>query len=82
MAYCDADYAGDSGTRRATTRYFFSLGLGAISWCIKRQLTVALSSTEAEYRSATMTAQEIKHLAQAVNGGPPSADRIPSKAFL
>ena len=56
MGYCDADYAGDCGTRRSTTRYFLSLGTGAISWCSKRQPTVALSSTEAEYRSAAMTA--------------------------
>ena len=26
MGYCDADYAGDCGTRRSTTGYFFSLG--------------------------------------------------------
>ena len=50
MGYCDADYAGDCGTRRSTTGYFFSLGTGAISWCSKKQPTVALSSTEAEYR--------------------------------
>ena len=50
MGYCDADYAGDCDTRRSTTGYFFSLGTGAISWCSKKQPTVALSSTEAEYR--------------------------------
>ena len=35
MGYCDADYAGDCGTRRSTTGYFFSLGSGAISWCVR-----------------------------------------------
>jgi len=64
MGYCDADYAGDSCTRRSTTGYFFSLGSGAISWCSKRQPTVALSSTEAEYRSAAMAAQESTWLKQ------------------
>jgi len=58
MGYCDADYAGDCATRRSTTRYFFSLGSGAISWCSKRQPTMALSSTEAKYRSAATAAQE------------------------
>jgi len=58
MGYCDADYTRDCGTRRSTTRYFFSLGSGATSWCSKRQPTVALSSTETEYRSAAMAAQE------------------------
>ena len=44
--------------------YFFSLGSGAISWCIKIQLIVALSSTETEYQSAAMTAQESTWLKQ------------------
>ena len=64
MGYCDADYTGDCGTRRSTTWYFFSLGSGPISWCSKRQPTVVLSSTEAEYRSAAMAAQESTWLKQ------------------
>ncbi|KAI5682109.1 hypothetical protein M9H77_03337 [Catharanthus roseus] len=48
--YCDADYAGDHDTRRSATEYMFSLGSRVISWCSKRQPTVSLSSTEAEYR--------------------------------
>jgi hypothetical protein len=64
LCYCDADYAGDYGTRRSTTGYSFSLGSGAISWCSKRQPTVALSSTEAEYRSAAMAAQKSTWLKQ------------------
>ncbi|KAK3009164.1 hypothetical protein RJ639_014064 [Escallonia herrerae] len=47
--FCDADYAGDKSTRRSTTGYCFNLGSGAISWCSKRQPTVFLSTTEAEY---------------------------------
>ena len=50
MGCYDADYAGDCGTRRSTTGYFFSLGSGPISWCSKRQPTMSLSSTEAKYR--------------------------------
>jgi len=64
MGYCNADYARDCGTRRSTIGYFFSLGSGPISWCSKRQPTVALSSTEAEYRSAAMAAQESTWLKQ------------------
>jgi hypothetical protein len=57
VGYCDADYAGDYDTRRSTNGYSFSLGSRIISWCSKRQPTVALSSAKAEYRSATMAAQ-------------------------
>ena len=64
VGYCDADYAGDHDTRRSTTGYVFMLGSGAISWCSKRQPTVSLSSTEAEYRAAAMAAQESTWLMQ------------------
>ena len=40
------------------------LGSGAISWCSKRQPTVSLSTTEAEYRAAAMAAQESTWLMQ------------------
>ncbi|XP_052478501.1 uncharacterized mitochondrial protein AtMg00810-like [Gossypium raimondii] len=49
VGYCDADYAGDHDTRHSTTGYVFMLGSRAISWCSKRQPTMSLSTTEAEY---------------------------------
>ncbi|XP_048498244.1 uncharacterized mitochondrial protein AtMg00810-like [Beta vulgaris subsp. vulgaris] len=64
VGYCDADYAGDLDTRRSTTGYVFNLGSGAVSWCSKRQPTVSLSSTEAEYRVAAMETQECVWLMQ------------------
>ena len=57
-AWCDSDWAGDPDSRRSTTGCVFSLGTGAISWSSKRQPTVALSSTEAEYRAACYAACE------------------------
>lgn len=49
--WTDSDWAGDIDMRRPTTGYCFTLGSGAISWS-KKQPTVALSSTKAEYRAA------------------------------
>ena len=64
MEYCDADYAGDCGTWRSTKGYFFSFGSAPISWCSKRQPTVAISSTEDEYQSVAMASQESTWLKQ------------------
>ncbi|KAL5567911.1 hypothetical protein UlMin_024486 [Ulmus minor] len=67
VGYCDVDYVGDHDTRRSTTGYVFKLGSGTISWCSKRQPTVSLSTTEAEYRAAAMVAQESTWLIQLMN---------------
>ena len=56
FGYTDADWAGCSYDRRSTSGYVFSFGSGAVSWRSKKQPTVALSSTEAEYRGAAMVA--------------------------
>ena len=58
--YTDADWAGSVSDRRSTSGFVFSLGSGAVSWSSKKQPTVALSSTEAEYRGAAIaTCEEI-----------------------
>ncbi|KAE8665560.1 PLAC8 family protein [Hibiscus syriacus] len=67
MKTCDVDYAGDHDTRRSTTGYVFKLGSETISWCSKRQPTISLSTTEAEYRAAVMAAQESTWLIQLMN---------------
>src|SRR5271169_2914569 len=56
----DADWAGDVNTRRSTTGYVVMLNNGAIAWRSKRQVTVALSTTEAEYMAVTEAAKELK----------------------
>ena len=56
--YSDSDWAGDLDTRRSTSGYMFKIGGATISWCSKRQLTVARSSTEAEYVALSAAAQE------------------------
>ena len=58
FGYTDADWAGSAQDRRSTSGYVFSLGSAAVTWSSKKQPTVALSSTEAEYRGAALAACE------------------------
>jgi len=46
--YTDTAYS-NLNEQRSTTRYIFIAARGAITWQSKKQSTVALSSTEAEY---------------------------------
>ena len=47
--YADADYAGEVDTRRSTTGFVFFVHGSLVSWKSKRQHSVTLSTTEAEY---------------------------------
>lgn len=56
--YTDSDWAGSIDDRRSTSGYVFQLGSKSISWSSKKQATVALSSSEAEYIASTSAACE------------------------
>ena len=58
IGYSDADWAGDMDDRHSTSRNVFFLAYGAVSWLSKRQATVALSKTEAEYVALSKATQE------------------------
>jgi hypothetical protein len=58
VRYYDADWASDLEDRRSTTRFVFMMGGGAVSWSSKRQPTIALSTTEAEYMPSTEDTKE------------------------
>ena len=58
VGYTDVDWVGNAADRRSTSGYALSLGSAAIAWSSKKQPTVALSSTEAEYRGAAVTTCE------------------------
>lgn len=64
VGYADADWASDKDTRRSTTGYLFKLGSSTISWGCRLQPTVALSTSEAEYMSASAAVQEAMYLRQ------------------
>ncbi|GAU50293.1 hypothetical protein TSUD_137470 [Trifolium subterraneum] len=53
QAYCDADYAGDKVERKSTSGACQFLGEALVSWCCRKQNTIALSTTEAEYVAAS-----------------------------
>jgi Reverse transcriptase (RNA-dependent DNA polymerase) len=62
--YTDASFAEDSATRRSTGAFIFILNGGPISWTSKRQPTVALSTTEAEYMAMCQAIREASWLRQ------------------
>lgn len=56
--YSDSDWAGDKESRKSTSGFIFMLNGGPVSWCSKRQSTLAFSSTKAEYIALTLAAKE------------------------
>lgn len=60
--FVDADWAHNVGDRRSYTGFNFMLSGGAISWESKKQKTVALSSTEAEYMGISEACKEAIYL--------------------
>ena len=59
IAYADADWASDHISRKSVTGYIIKLASGAVSWVSRKQKTVALSSTEAEYMCLSDTTRQI-----------------------
>lgn len=53
-----SDSAGDQDDRRSTLGYVFMMGTGAILWSSKKQLIITLSTTEAEFVTATACAYQ------------------------
>ena len=67
VGYTDADYAGDTKTRRSTTGFVFLLNGGPVSWTSRQQTCVSLSTTESEYVAASETSKEAIWLLQLIN---------------
>lgn len=62
--FCDADWANDVNDRKSIAGYAFKLGKSFIAWSCKKQPTVALSTTEAEYMSIGHAVKEALWLQQ------------------
>lgn len=78
VGYTNSDWAGDVTDRKSTSGFVFYLGSGPITWSCKKQTTHALSSIEAEYRSAVLASQEILWLRQLMTefGFPPNSPTV------
>jgi hypothetical protein len=66
--FLDAVWAGDLDHRRSKSGYVFNLFGGAISWMSKRQVIVALSTTEVEYIASTHASKEAIWLQRLCSG--------------
>jgi hypothetical protein len=68
FGHSDSDYANCPTTSRSISGFFFSLGSGAISWCSRKQRTVADSSCYAEYIALHEASHEAIFLRQLLDG--------------
>lgn len=60
-SFSDSDWAGCSN-RKSHTGYVIKMSGGGVAWEAKKQPTVALSSTEAEYMALASAAKELLYL--------------------
>ncbi|PKU72463.1 Retrovirus-related Pol polyprotein from transposon TNT 1-94 [Dendrobium catenatum] len=77
--YVDSDWAGDQKDRKSTTGYCTFLGSSLIFWSVKKQSTIARSSTEAEYRALAVVAADLiwtRQLLQELGCPPPELTKI------
>lgn len=66
VGFTDSDWGNSTDDRRSYSGYIFKICNGAISWEAKKQRTVALSSTEAEYMSLSHGIKEALYLQKLV----------------
>ena len=68
VGYIDLDWAGSVIDRKSTSECFFSLGSVVIVWCNRKQTSVALNTTEAEYIATCSASNEVVWLQKMLSG--------------
>ena len=56
--FSNSDWARSAQDRKSTSRFSFSVGSAMVSWSRRKQGSVALSTAEAEYISASDASRE------------------------
>jgi hypothetical protein len=59
QGYVDADWAESAVDRKSTSGCCFTLGSAMVSWCSRKQNSVALSIAEAEYIAISVAVHEV-----------------------
>jgi len=59
QGYTDSDWAGSVVDRKNTSGCHFTLGSTMVSWCSRKQTSVVLSTTEAEYIALSVAFREV-----------------------
>ena len=62
LGYCNADWASCPHSRRSISGFVVFLGNTLITWKSKKQVTISMSSAEAEYRSMRRLVAELSKL--------------------
>ena len=58
VGWTDSDWAGDVDLRHSVGGFVFDAAGGCVSWSLKKQVSVATSSVEAEYVASANTTKE------------------------
>src|SRR5256886_9376141 len=64
LSYSDADFAGCKTDRKSTSGTCHFLGQSLVSWCCKKQNSVSLSTTEAEYIAVGLACAQVLWMQQ------------------
>ena len=68
IGYSDVDWDGDLDESKSTSSYVSTLGVGAVSWCNKKQDYIALSTMEVEYVACSLDTREVIWLSRFLQG--------------